>query len=114
MDITIKLIEPITGHEGPITEITLREPSYGEIMKFGEPYAQGFSRDGSVVYQAENTDAIRGYIEALVKPPVDALLIRQLKTANSLRLKDAVLGFFQDARSRLSASTQTSSSSTLK
>ncbi len=109
---TIELSEPIIVHGGQVKQIVLRDPTYREIMRLGEPFAQGFSRDGSTVFQAENIETIRGYIEALVQPPVDGILIEQLGLADTLRLKDAVFGFFSDARLKLSKTTVTSSSST--
>jgi hypothetical protein len=103
MSITIDLSEPITGHEGPLKQLTLREPRFREIMKFGEPFSRGYATDGSVVYSAENTDAIKGYLEALIQQPANALLLEQLSTTDTLRLKDALVGFFTSARSKLSA-----------
>jgi hypothetical protein len=112
MSVTVKLTKPIAGHSGLIKEITLREPRYREIMKFGEPFQRGFTRDGSVAYYVENIDVIRSYIEVLIQAPADALLLEQLETADTLRLKDAVLGFFTTAMSKQSEDTSTSSSST--
>lgn len=111
-NITVDLSETITSHQGPIKHVTLREPGFAEIMRFGEPYARGYASDGSIVYSAENIDAIRGYIEALIQAPADALLLNQLKTRDTLRLKDAVINFFTSARSKPSADASTSSSST--
>jgi len=102
MSITIDLEKPAMVHGSPASRVTLREPGFAEIMKFGEPYSRGYATDGSVVYSAENTDAIRGYIEALVQEPFDGLLVRQFGILDTLKLKDAVLDFFTTARSRLS------------
>ena len=105
-DVTIDLADPIQGHGGLVKQITLREPRYREVMKFGEPIARGY--DGNIVYTAENIEIIKSYIAALLKAPddkttpaVDALLIEQLSIADTLRLKDAVLDFFSQARLRL-------------
>jgi hypothetical protein len=107
MSITIDLEKPIVTHDGSVSSVTLREPQFAEIMKFGEPFSRGYGTD--VVYSAENTDAIKGYIEALVQQPVDGLLLRQLGTLDSLKLKDAVVGFFSTARLRLSQEAATRS-----
>jgi len=109
MSFTIQLEKPIVTHEGPVANVTLREPQFAEIMKFGEPFSRGYATDGTVVYSAENTDAIKGYIEALVQQPVDGLLLRQCGIVDSLRLKDAVIDFFTKARSKLSPEAATRS-----
>jgi DNA-binding LacI/PurR family transcriptional regulator len=109
MSITIQLEKPIVTHEGPVASVTLREPQFAEIMRFGEPFSRGYATDGSVVYSAENSDAIKGYIETLVQQPVDGLLLRQLGTVDSLKLKDALIDFFTTARSKLSQEAATRS-----
>jgi hypothetical protein len=80
-------------------------------MQFGEPYAQGFGQ--SVVYQIVNYDVVKSYIGALLKPAergakVDLALLDQLCSADTMSLKDVVLGFFSAATSKPSAKTATS------
>jgi len=94
---TIDLQEPIVGHDGPISQITLRQPGFREIMRLGEPVSRIFTTDGTMVSVTENIDVIRQYIEALVRPPANPLLIEQLRLADTMRIKDAVLSFFQPA-----------------
>jgi Phage tail assembly chaperone proteins, E, or 41 or 14 len=108
-NVTIKLLDPIMGHGGDVKEIVLREPTYREVMQFGEPWARGYSRDNQVVYQAENIETIRSYIEACFVPnasgpQADVTLIESLSLADTLRVKDAVLDFFTSARAKALAS----------
>lgn len=96
-NVTITLTDPIEGHEGQVKAITLREPKYGDVMALGEPNA--FARsEGGMVYTAENESVIRGYIERLMVEPKDPALLLQLTLADTLKLKEAVHGFFQVAR----------------
>lgn len=110
--IIIKLEKPITGHGGDVSQITLRPPSFGDVMSHGEPVSYGYA--GEVVYTAENIDRIRAYIKALiVQPPapapqIDDILIEQLGIVDTLRLKDAVRGFFTEARSKITKEKPTS------
>jgi hypothetical protein len=101
-DKTIPLVKPLVGHGETYKEIVLREPAYAEIMELGEPTA--YARDDSgMVYTAEKDSVIRAYIERLVVSPKDPLLLQQCGAADTLKLRDAVHGFFQTARSPASA-----------
>lgn len=112
---TIDLDQPIQAHDGLVKQITLREPRYRDVMQFGEPVARGYSTDGTIVYTAENIDIIRAYAARLIKnpedkgePKVDEQLLGQLGIFDTLRIKDAVLDFFRDARSKIQKSASTS------
>lgn len=104
---TVTLKNPIEGHlPDPVTgesritqikEIVLREPKYRDIMLLGEPAA--FARsEGGMIYQAEKDEVVRNYIERLMISPKDVLLLEQVSLADALQLKEAIFGFFQDAR----------------
>lgn len=104
---TIVLKNPITGHmPDPVTgesriteirEIILREPKYRDIMQLGEPSA--FARsEGGMIYQAEKEDVVQSYIEKLMESPKDRALLEQVSLADAIQLKEAIFGFFQEAR----------------
>lgn len=111
MTTTLKLIQPIRDHAGPVTELVFREPKYADLIRLGEPssYARG---EGGIIFVAENDSVVRGYLEALLVKPVDPALLDQLSLADGLAAKDIVHGFFGTAREAVSASRLTSSSST--
>jgi hypothetical protein len=101
VSVTIKLTTPIEGPDGPISEVVMREPKFAEVMLLGEPVA--FARsDGGMVYQADNDDVIRGYIERLVEKPADRALLNQCSLTDTLKLREAVFGFFRAARKAIS------------
>lgn len=98
--ITIKLDKPIIrpGKDSAeeVHEIKLREPVFDDIMTLGEPSA--FARDaGGMIYTAEKDETIRAYIERLVVD-LDVLLLKQLNARDTFKLRDAVHGFFANAR----------------
>lgn len=95
--VTVKLSTPIRGHGGDIAEIILREPKYRDVISLGEPSA--FARsDGGMVFSAEREGVVEGYIARLLVEPKDPALLDQLSIADTLKLKEAVYGFFAAAR----------------
>lgn len=93
------LPDPVTGESrmAQITEIVLREPKYRDIMLLGEPAAFARSESG-MIFQAEKDDVVQSYIERLMESPKDRALLQQVSLADALQLKEAVFGFFQEAR----------------
>jgi hypothetical protein len=110
MSTTIELTKAIVGHDGPIRQIVLREPTARDLFQLGEPFAYARNPDGTL-YSAENTEAIKAYIERLIDADKE-LLIGQMSLADGMRVKEAVLSFFTTARLQTSSTTATSSSST--
>ncbi|MCW2276379.1 hypothetical protein GJ654_18805 [Rhodoblastus acidophilus] len=107
--VTIQLIgEPIKSHSGPVTAVTLREPRYSEYSELGEP-ARWAVKDG-VSIRIENDDAIKGYIERCVVAPADSLLLDQAELVDAMRIKEGMLGFFWEARAKISSNSSSSSS----
>jgi hypothetical protein len=104
----VTLDRPVEGHgKVMLREVTLRAPGFNEFMTIGEPVAQGWSTDGSVAYAAEDIDKVRRYAEVLIEAPFDGLLLAGLGLSDTLRVKDAVLDFFREARPRPSKTPQT-------
>lgn len=94
--VTVPLNEPIEGHEGKVTSITVRPATYATIMRLGEPYTTVRTKDGAI-YALEDPATINAYLEAMVDEKAVALL-PQLGMADTLALKKAVLDFFASAR----------------
>lgn len=94
-NVTIKLSKPLPGHNGPITEIVIREPNCEDLLEFGDPCIYARLEDGTL-FPAEDKEAIKRYVNRLVD--LDPLLLGKLSLADGLRIKDTVIGFFIDAR----------------
>lgn len=104
---TIQLTNPIeaSSPDGKgtiqVASIVLREPKYLDVVQLGEPSA--FARsDGGMLYQAERDGVVQGYIERLLIEPKDPQLLLQVSLADTLKLKEAVFGFFSAAREAIS------------
>jgi hypothetical protein len=93
----VTLLEPIRGHTGEIAEIVLRSPKYSDIMALGEPTTYARS-EGGMIYTAERDGVVQSYIERQLVEPKDTGLLAQLSTADTLKVKDTVTGFFHTAR----------------
>jgi hypothetical protein len=55
-----------------------------------------------MLYQAERDGVVQGYIERLLIEPKDPQLLLQVSLADTLKLKEAVFGFFSAAREAIS------------
>ena len=108
--VRIPLAEPVPSHNGPITQIVLREPTYDEYVSCGgEPYSIGES-EGGALFTIEKPDVIWAYAEACMVEPKDPLLLTQQSPGswrNAREVRKAILGFFQGP----AAATETSQTS---
>ncbi len=95
--VTVDLETPLIGHTGPIKQITLREPLACDYWELGEPYAHARNLDGAII-SVEKADTIKAYIERLVVD-LDPLLLGQASLKDAIKISQAVVGFFSDARS---------------
>lgn len=86
-----KLVKPIVTHTGPLDTITLRKPTYRDVMNNGDPESLVVVQGGYVPQIDMVT--IERYISAL--SGVDPLLLEQLDYLDALALRDAVRSFFQ-------------------
>lgn len=109
--VIIPLDKPLTGHDGPIKRIVLREPTFDEYLAVGDPYSVASSGEGSA-FAVENMDAIRRYIGLCLVEPANPDLLKQGNAKLARALKEKILGFFQvDAVTEASGTSPTSSSS---
>lgn len=90
---TITLPQPLTGHDGPIKQIVLREPTYEEFMSYGEPILYGVSPEGRP-FAVENMEAIRSYVAVCLVEPKDPLLLTQASALVGREVKEKILSFF--------------------
>jgi hypothetical protein len=107
----IPLTTPITGHNGPISKVVVKEPTGRDYFALGEPSVWARNPDGTS-YVVENTEVLEKYIERCIVEPNDPLILSQLGLADAMRVREAVLDFFGAARRASSPVDSTSSSST--
>lgn len=94
--VTVALSAPIKdASKGEISTITIREPGFSDFMLLGEPHSFGRSPTG-VTFTTENSEIVKAYIERLVD--CDPLALSQLALADTLKLREALHGFFENAR----------------
>lgn len=94
--VRIPLSEPIAGHDGAITAIVLRQPTYNDYVECGgEPYSVGKSPDGTL-FSIEKDEVIWAYAEACIVEPRDSLLLLSADWRAAREVRKAILGFFQD------------------
>lgn len=96
--IKIDLADPLVGHSGPQSVVTLREPTAGDYFDLGEPAVVARNADGTL-YTVENDAAIRAYIQRCIVD-ADPLVLEGSSLRNGLLVKAAVLNFFSAARSK--------------
>lgn len=106
----ITLVDPVPYAGRFVESLTLREPGMREFAMFGEPTVHTRSGNGTWIV-VENSESIAGYLGALIVVPPDlAGILDHVSLADLLQLKEALLGFFGDAREAGARITRTSSS----
>lgn len=95
--IVVPLSEPIVTHAGTVSAVELRRPSLLEYARIGEPYSIERGPDGNGVY-VEHDSAIASYVEACVTSPDLLVLNAQASLRDAIAIKEAIVGFFIEAR----------------
>lgn len=92
---TITLSRPIALPNTPLlSQITLREPSFDDILELGLPALWVQLRDGGG-YEQQSPPVIRDYIERLAD--CDPNYLAMLCARDTLAMIGAVLDFFREA-----------------
>lgn len=100
---TIQLSSPLAGPNGvKITEITLRDPNFGDFVDLGFPVTYVAVKDGGG-FEQETPSIVRDWIERLYDGDPNFLAFLNLR--DTLALRDAVVGFFREAREPLAPKT---------
>jgi hypothetical protein len=105
----IALVDPVEDFFGQrIETVYLRPPTAALGVQLGEPRLACVSKDAS--YWVEQSDVIAAYIDRLLSldgvKPVDGgggAILPRMGLADLIQIKDALFGFFTDARAILSA-----------
>ncbi len=106
---TVKLSQPVEWAGGLVSEVTIREPTYGNVIACGgPPYVPVVTSAGA--YDVVDHDRLRAFYDALVDQRFG--LIAALSLRDGMAVQQALLGFFLDGAEAPSPAPQTSSSST--
>ena len=103
---TIVLLKPLGSPNNPksyLERVTLRPPRFADFMELGEPEIYVPVAEGRGGFVETNLEAVRRYVERLAGKDLDPGLLEHASLEDSMRLRDAVLGFFRDARQRIAS-----------
>lgn len=111
----IILEKPIQAHT-LVRQIELREPKFRDVMELGDPFV--WVPAGEHYRRVDDMPTVGRYAERLLvegDKPGDPLILDQLGLRDTSKVREAIIGFFQDAASESAASTTSpeTSSSTL-
>lgn len=96
--VTIPLTPPIVAPDGTVfKEIVVREPSFDEYLRLGDPYTVGFSPGSGIPFIVEDNGAMMAYCKLLVTVPDNPMLVELGGFQAARKIKDAVKSFFQPA-----------------
>lgn len=109
--VRIALSSPLLTHDGPVSELVLREPRGSEYFALGEPTIITRNADGAMYY-VEDAATIAAYIDKCAMEPATPAALKSLTLRDAIAVKAAVLDFFMQARQVSSAESSTTSSST--
>ena len=106
------LEKPIMGHR-PYRQLEFREPKFRDLMELGDPYiwvpaGNDYSR------RLDDTQIIAKYAERLIVEDGkagDPLILDQLGVADTRKVREAIVDFFQPAAATAASSTSPESSS---
>jgi hypothetical protein len=89
----VKLSKSYTVFDKTFSEVTLREPTFDDLLELGEPFEGQRSAGGQMVV-FENKDAVAGYVTRCVESP-DFASLGSLSIADARAVRDGVLDFFK-------------------
>jgi hypothetical protein len=100
---------PIVAPDGSIfKQIVVREPSFDEYLRLGDPYTIGFSPGSGIPFVVEDKEAMLAYCRLLVTEPANPMLVELGGFQAARRIKDTVKSFFQPGGTASAAASETS------
>ncbi len=108
-EVTVKLSKRYEAHGVAFDQVVLREPTFGEYFEIGEPQEAVYG--GAARMLQTDFVTVRRYLDKLTVSPEAGSLDVIDSLADVMALKDAVLGFFTQARELLLKPTSSSSGS---
>lgn len=107
--ISVLVDKPFMGHNGQVREVIVREPTFEEYLKFGDPVVWVPLPEGGM-FPTENTEVINAYVKICIVDP-DYLICLAGGMDLARKLKGAILDFFlpaSDKMDKTGAGSQTS------
>jgi hypothetical protein len=90
---SIRLDAPLVGHSGPITQVTIKPPTYGLFMQLGDPTVLIYGQGSAV--PMESMEVIREYVAALAD--ATPLVLEKASLADAIAIRDVIKSFFRTA-----------------
>lgn len=112
--VIIPLDEPLVWHEGTVSEIILREPTFNDVMELGDLSTIALSQEGTRVV-VENTGTYAEYLKRCLVQPANVAALEQVSGRTAIKVRRVIDGFFREgdpAPSSTGASPTSSSSDT--
>ena len=106
-NVTIELLEPKLG--GEITRVVIRPPKAAEYWRIGEP--ERVVRTNDTFYTVDDEQALGEWLKLLLVEPDSRAYLDNLGLADAMRIKEAIIGFFDQARQRIRSAAPNSSPS---
>ena len=105
----------LVTHDGLVTEVVLREPRYAEVFALGDPRSICGTPDGTSFVHI-NGAIVAAYVEKCLVAPKNPAFLEQGGGLLALRIRAAVLRFFQNGsmEEEPSVTSETTSSSDSK
>ncbi len=93
--VTVQTKIPLVGHGGDVTKVVVREPTFEEYVRLGDPYIL-VPLEGGGFYPSEDRAVLESYMACCVVAP-DLLVCRQGGFELARDIKGAILSFFLPA-----------------
>jgi hypothetical protein len=114
-----KLANPVEYFNQPVTRVFVLEPRAKHRTRSGEPQMDVYDSKTGSTYLVDNDEAIAKYIDEILSlngsSPADGggrALFSLLSLEDGIAVRDALFGFFAQAKLRLFSGRSTASSST--
>jgi len=96
---TVKLNRKYEAHGKVFDAVSLRPPTLSDFFSIGEPVELHPGPDGSGRYVIEHNERISAYLDRLAVPGEPGLeCIGQVELRDAMAIKEAITGFFLEAR----------------
>ncbi|ODA67101.1 hypothetical protein A7A08_01847 [Methyloligella halotolerans] len=79
----VKLSRPLETHQGPINELTLREPVFGDYLRHGEIHKAERTKDGGLALSVDR-EALIGWAATLTGLDAISLEALPMRDVNAL------------------------------
>lgn len=83
------LSKPLVTHQGPVTEIELKELTAASFMKHAEPFRLSFDADSKPVFSDWNSKACVGFISDMTG--FDEIVLKALSARDFFELRHALV-----------------------